>query len=167
MMKPDGTLNRDTFQASHASQLWGTPRNPCSVSLGKRSFTPYRIPIIPSVHSHEDETSCMQTTSAEGVNQNLPRQGGRVDNSLANPLCHRGGNKWKEDLPEEAQEKLEANTNVKIDNAVFPNPHAAKETVCILLASGNGHGGTAPSGPTETQLLNPRDMHKDSTQPRQ
>lgn len=109
----------------------------------------------------------MQTTSAEGMNQNLPHQGGRVDNSLANPLCKKGGDKLKEGVPEEAQEKLLASTNVKNDDAVFPNPHAAKETVCILLPNGSGHGGTAPSGPTETQLLNPRDMHKDSTQPRQ
>ncbi|XP_026794883.3 pro-neuregulin-3, membrane-bound isoform [Pangasianodon hypophthalmus] len=175
MMKPDGTLHRDTFQgmqASQSSQLWAAPRNPCSSSPGKRSLAPYRIPIIPSVHSHQDETSCMQTTSAEGMNQSLPRQGctgSRVDNPLANPLCDRVGEKWKEgtSVPEEVREKLKANTNVKQDDAVFSNPHAAKETVCILLANGTGHGGTAPSGPTETQLLNRRDMHKDSTQPRQ
>ncbi|KAB5582121.1 hypothetical protein PHYPO_G00183560 [Pangasianodon hypophthalmus] len=175
MMKPDGTLHRDTFQgmqASQSSQLWAAPRNPCSSSPGKRSLAAYRIPIIPSVHSHQDETSCMQTTSAEGMNQSLPRQGctgSRVDNPLANPLCDRVGEKWKEgtSVPEEVWEKLKANTNVKQDDAVFSNPHAAKETVCILLANGTGHGGTAPSGPTETQLLNRRDMHKDSTQPRQ
>lgn len=174
-MKPDGTLHRDTFQGMQAfqpSQPWASPRNPCSSSPGKRALAPYRIPIIPSVHSHQDETSCMQTTCAEGMNQSLPRQGGtggRVDNPLANPLYHRGGEKWKESTraPEEAREKPKANTDVKPDDAVLPNPHAAKETVCILLANGTGHGGAAPSGPTETQLLNPRDVHKDSTQPRQ
>lgn len=172
MMNPDGNLHRGTFQDAQPSQLWATPRNPCSSSPGKRCLAPYRIPIIPSVHSHQDETSCMQTTTAEGPNQSLPRQGGtggRVDNSLANPLCHRVGAKWKEGTrsPEQAREKPETNTNMKKDDAAFPNPHAAKETVCILRAGGSGPGGTAPSGPTETQLLRPRDMHKDSTQPRQ
>lgn len=114
----------------------------------------------------------MQTTSADGMNQSLPYQGGtggRADNPLATPLCDRVGEKWKEGthVPEEAQEKLRANTNMKQDDTVFPNPHTVKETVCVLLANGTGHGGTAPSGPTETQLVNPRDMHKDSTQPRQ
>ncbi|XP_060781241.1 pro-neuregulin-3, membrane-bound isoform [Neoarius graeffei] len=169
------TLHRNTFQSMQASQPsepWVPSRNPCSSSPGKRSFAPYRIPIIPSVHSHQDETLCMQTTSADGMNQSLPYQGGtggRADNPLATPLCDRVGEKWKEGthVPEEAQEKLRANTNMKQDDTVFPNPHMVKETVCVLLANGTGHGGTAPSGPTETQLVNPRDMHKDSTQPRQ
>lgn len=114
----------------------------------------------------------MQTTSADGTNQSLSHQGGtggRVDNSLANPVCQRLSTKWKEDtcVPEVAREKLKANVDMKLDDATFPNSYAAKETVCILLDNGNGHGGTAPSGPTETQILNPRDMQKDSPQPRQ
>lgn len=172
MMKPDGTLHRDTFQSTQPSQPWSPPRNPCSISPGKRSLGPYRIPIIPSVHSHQDETSCMQTISADGMHQSLPRQvgtGGRADNPVANPLCDRVGEKWKVGVcvPEEVREKLKANTNMKQDDIVFSNPHVAKETVCILLANGAGHGGTAPSGPTETQLVYPRDIQKDFTQPRQ
>lgn len=172
IVKPDGTLPRDTFQGMQASQPWATPRNPCPSLPGKRFVTPYRIPIIPSVHSHQDETSCMQTTSADATNQSLTHQGGtggRVDDSLGNPVCHRLSTKWKEDtrVPEVAREKLKANANMKLDDATFPNSYAAKETVCILLDNGNGHGGAAPSGPTETQILNPRDMQKDSPQPRQ
>ncbi|KAK2853086.1 hypothetical protein Q7C36_008287 [Tachysurus vachellii] len=172
MMKPDCTLHRDTFQASQPSQPWAPARNPCSISPGKRSPAPYRIPIIPSVHSHQDETSCMQTTSADGTNQSLPRQGGtggRADNPVVNPLCDRVGEKWNGGVrvPEDPREKLESNTNMKQDDIVFSNPHAAKETVCILLPNGAVNGGTAPSGPTETHLVYPRDIHKDSTQPRQ
>ncbi|KAK3553642.1 hypothetical protein QTP70_006763 [Hemibagrus guttatus] len=172
MMKPDGTLHRDIFQSSQHSQPWAPPRNLCSVSPGKRSLGPYRIPIIQSVHSHQDETSCMQTTSVDGMHQSLPPQGGiggRANNPGASPPCDKVGEKWKEGIhvPEESREKLKANTNVKQDDIVFSNPHMAKETVCILLVNGAGHGGTAPSGPTETQLVYPRDIHKDFTQPRQ
>lgn len=114
----------------------------------------------------------MQTTSADGMHQSLPRQGGtggRADNPVVNPLCDRVGEKWNEGVrvPEEPREKLETNTNMKQDDIVFSNPHAAKETVCILLPIGAVNGGTAPSGPTETHLVYPRDIHKDSTQPRQ
>ncbi|KAM9477864.1 pro-neuregulin-3, membrane-bound isoform [Clarias gariepinus] len=174
MIKPDYTPHRNIFQGMALSQPCMTPRNLCSSPPGKRSLAPYRIPIIPSVHSHQDETSCMQTTSADAIAQREPpRQGGtgvRADNPLANAVCDRAGEKWKEGtrVPEEARGKLKVNTNLKQDDDdLFPNPHPAKETVCILLANGTGYGGPAPSGPTETQLLNPRDMHKDSAQLRQ
>ncbi|KAK3572727.1 hypothetical protein QTP86_006995 [Hemibagrus guttatus] len=133
MMKPDGTLHRDIFQSSQHSQPWAPPRNFCSVSPGKRSLGPYRIPIIQSVHSHQDETSCMQTTSVDGMHQSLPPQGGiggRANNPGASPPCDKVGEKWKEGIhvPEESREKLKANTNVKQDDIVFSNPHMAKET---------------------------------------
>ncbi|XP_046690987.1 pro-neuregulin-3, membrane-bound isoform isoform X2 [Silurus meridionalis] len=174
--KPDGTLlHQDTFQgmqASQSCQIWAPPRNLCFGSPRKRSPAPYRIPIIPSVHSHQDETSCMQTTCADGMNRSFLHQGGTgstADNPVANPVCNRVGEKRKEGacLAEEAREKFRASANGKQDDTMFTASHVAKETVCILRASGTGHGNTAPSGPTETQLLDPRDMHEDSTQPRQ
>ncbi|TSV02101.1 hypothetical protein Baya_13021 [Bagarius yarrelli] len=160
IIKPDATLQRDAFQASQPSEAWAPPLRPCFRSPGKRSLTPYRIPIIPSVHSHRDETSCMQTTSGDGMQQSIQGQEGTTEPGRADIL----GSKDGASVPAKEWEKLKAKTQ---DDTVIPDPYAAKETVCILLTSGTGHGGTTPSGPTETQLVNPTDMRQESTQPRQ
>ncbi|KAL7876951.1 hypothetical protein SRHO_G00035940 [Serrasalmus rhombeus] len=163
-MKSDGNLHQDSFhnmQASHSSRSWGghldqgSSRNLCSSIPGKCSPVPYRpcsIPIIPSVHSHQDEASCMQTATMNGSGERSTPQ-----------------EKEAAHLLEEAQEQLRAlaHANKKQEDGMFPVPQGARETVCILLTNGGGNGGVPPSGPTETQLVDPRDTHKDSQQPSQ
>ncbi|KAI4881934.1 hypothetical protein NFI96_034125 [Prochilodus magdalenae] len=131
-MKSDGALHQDSFhnmQASHSSRSWGghldqgSSRNHCSSIAGKCSPAPYRpcsIPIIPSVHSHQDEASCMQTATTAGSGQPQKKEASH--------------------LLEEAQEQLRALThaNRKPEDGMFPIPQGARETVCILLANGGG-----------------------------
>lgn len=72
-------------------------------------------------------------------------------------------------LLDEAQEQLRALAHAqrKQEDISSSVPRGAKETVCILLANGGGQGGVASFGPTETQLVSPRDTHKDATKPGQ
>ncbi|KAG9274880.1 pro-neuregulin-3, membrane-bound isoform, partial [Astyanax mexicanus] len=166
-MKSDSDLHQDSF---HHMQGMGSLRNLCSGVPGKSPPVPYRhcsIPIIPSVHSHQDEVSCMQTATTTTTNNNTNRSG-QSSAPVGKPT---GPGKQKEaaHLLEEtqAQLRLPAHANRKQEDAAFPVPPGARETVCILLVNGGPNGGVAPSGPTETQLVTPRDTHKDSTQPSQ
>ncbi|XP_072533457.1 pro-neuregulin-3, membrane-bound isoform [Salminus brasiliensis] len=168
-MKSDGDLHQDSFhnmQASYSPRSWGgyldqgSLRSLCS---GKSPPVPYRpcsIPIIPSVHSPQDEASCMQTATMNGSGQSSAPGGKPTGPGKQKEAVH---------LLEEAQAQLRAlaHANKKQEDAAFTVPQGARETVCILLVSGGPNGGVAPSGPTETQLVNPRDPHKDSTQPSQ
>lgn len=169
-MKSDANLDQDYFhnmQASHSSQSWGghldqgSSRNLCSGVPGKSFGVPYRpcsIPIIPSVH--QDEASCMQTATTNGSGQSSAPQERPATTGKQVEATH---------LLEEAQEQLRAlaHASRKQEDAMLPIPQGARETVCILLTNGGGNGGVALSGPTETQLVNPRDIYKDSTQPNQ
>ncbi|XP_066535249.1 LOW QUALITY PROTEIN: pro-neuregulin-3, membrane-bound isoform, partial [Hoplias malabaricus] len=164
-MKSNGNLHQDSFhnmQASHSSCSWGgqldqgSSGNLSSGIPGRSSLAPYRpcsIPIIPSVHSPQDE-ACMQTATTGGS--------GQMSVSLEKPA-----EKQKEaaHLLEEAQETLRAlaHANRKEDVTV-PVRQGARETVCILLANGGANGGVAPSGPTETQLVEARVTQKDLNQ---
>ncbi|XP_062851815.1 pro-neuregulin-3, membrane-bound isoform [Trichomycterus rosablanca] len=170
MMQPDIDLSQDLFRGTQTSQsldrshLDRLPaRNLCSGSPVNRTFASYGIPIIPSVHSHQGEASCMQTAVVDGVSQGLARPGRSHDDNPVSP--RREGNR----LQEEGRERLGeiACTEARQDDSVFSSSHVARETVCVLLANGGGLRGMAPSGPTETQLLNPTDVQglKDSTQP--
>lgn len=167
MMQTNIDSRQDPFQSVQTSQslnrshLGRLPaRNLCSASPATRSFTTYGIPIIPSVHSHQGEVSCMQT--ADAVSQGLTRQRRSHDDNLVGPHGE------VDRLQEEGRERLREIVCAKSrqEDTVFASSCVARETVCVLLPNAGGLRGMAPSGPTETQLLNPTDVQgvKDSTQ---
>ncbi|XP_016313354.1 pro-neuregulin-3, membrane-bound isoform [Sinocyclocheilus anshuiensis] len=184
---PGNDLHQDSFYNMQASQS----SKSCSSHLDHRCArslrsggssqsppAPYRpcsIPIIPSVHSYQDEVSCMQTAPSAGSNRSSPlestEEASAFDQQSNVTVSNRGAGRQEEvaSLLHEAQEELRvlAHAQRKQEDISSAVPQGAKETVCILLANGGGQGGVASFGPTETQLVSPRDTHKDATKPGQ
>lgn len=149
-----------SLRAGPPSQSPVAPHRPCS------------IPIIPSVHSYQDEDSCMQTAPTNGSSRSSSPPESAADGPAVNQrttatISNRAAGRQEEvaSLLDEAQEQLRALAYAqrKQEDIVGSVPQGAKETVCILLANGGGQGGVASFGPTETQLVSPRDTHKDAT----
>ncbi|XP_035387174.1 pro-neuregulin-3, membrane-bound isoform [Electrophorus electricus] len=174
LLKPEGALHHDSFRGMRGSysSVWrGGHSEQCfSGSPREGSPAPYRpgsIPIIPSVHSNPNEASCMQT-AAVGIDPPSAPPHGRKEDSptvwhrTTAPTPDRAAGKQKEETWEE--HRVLGHAHRKQDSSGFPVPLGARETVCVLLDSGAGLGGVAPSGPTETQLVNPRDTHKNCAQ---
>uniref|UniRef100_A0A8C1S8J3 Pro-neuregulin-3, membrane-bound isoform n=1 Tax=Cyprinus carpio TaxID=7962 RepID=A0A8C1S8J3_CYPCA len=182
---PGNDLHQDSFynmQPSQSSKSWSSHLDHrCARSLrsggpSQSSPAPYHpcsIPIIPSVHSYQDEVSCMQTTPTDGSSRSSPLES-TADASAVSQLSNvmvsnqmAGRREEVASLLDEAQEQLRALAHAqrKQEDISSSFPQGAKETVCILLANGGGQGGVASFGPTETQLVSPRDMHKDATKP--
>ncbi|XP_065153020.1 pro-neuregulin-3, membrane-bound isoform isoform X2 [Paramisgurnus dabryanus] len=177
---PANDLHQDSFynmQASQSSKSWSSHLDYRSTrSLRSGTPAPYRpcsIPIIPSVHSYQDEDSCMQTAPTNGTSAPLENtaEGSAVNQRPTVTISSKAAGRQEEvvSLLDEAQEQLRALAYAqrKQEDTVGSIPQGAKETVCILLANGGGHGGVASFGPTETQLVGPRDTHKDATKPGQ
>ncbi|XP_055026852.2 pro-neuregulin-3, membrane-bound isoform isoform X1 [Misgurnus anguillicaudatus] len=177
---PANDLHQDSFynmQASQSSKSWSSHLDYRSTrSLRSGTPAPYRpcsIPIIPSVHSYQDEDSCMQTAPTDGTSAPLEStaDGSAVNQRPTVTISNKAAGRQEEvvSLLDEAQEQLRALAYAqrKQEDTVGSIPQGAKETVCILLANGGGHGGVASFGPTETQLVGPRDTHKDATKPGQ
>nr|XP_055026854.1 pro-neuregulin-3, membrane-bound isoform isoform X3 [Misgurnus anguillicaudatus] len=177
---PPNDLHQDSFynmQASQSSKSWSSHLDYRSTrSLRSGTPAPYRpcsIPIIPSVHSYQDEDSCMQTAPTDGTSAPLEStaDGSAVNQRPTVTISNKAAGRQEEvvSLLDEAQEQLRALAYAqrKQEDTVGSIPQGAKETVCILLANGGGHGGVASFGPTETQLVGPRDTHKDATKPGQ
>lgn len=172
------------MQASQSSKSWSSHLDHrCARSLrsggpGQSPPAPYRpcsIPIIPSVHSYQDEVSCMQTVPTDGSSRASPLES-KANASAVNQqsnvtVSNRAAVRREEvaSLLDEAQEQLRALAHAQRKQEDISSfvPQGAKETVCILLANGGGQGGVASFGPTETHLVNPRDTHKDATKPGQ
>ncbi|XP_051507985.1 pro-neuregulin-3, membrane-bound isoform-like [Myxocyprinus asiaticus] len=186
ILGPVNDLHQDSFynmQASQSSISWGSHldhrfarslrSSPCSQSP-PAPYRPCSIPIIPSVHSYQDEVSCMQTATINGSSHSSAPLESIVDGSAVNQqsnatMSNRMAGRRAEvaSLLDEAQEQLRALAHAKrkqeeVNGSI---PQGAKETVCILLANGGGQAGVASFGPTETQLVSPRDTHKDATKP--
>ncbi|KAK7140074.1 hypothetical protein R3I94_012632 [Phoxinus phoxinus] len=182
---PGNDLHQDSFynmQASQSSRSWSSHLDHrCARSLrsggpSQSPPAPYRpcsIPIIPSVHSCQDEVSCMQTVPTDGSSRSSPLES-KADAPAVNQqsnvtVSNRAAVRGEEvaSLLDEAQEQLRALAHAqrKPEDISSFVPQGAKETVCILLANGGGQGGVASFGPTETHLVNPRDTHKDATKP--
>lgn len=181
---PGNDLHQDSFynmQASQSSKSWSSHLDHrCARSLrsggpSQSPPAPYRpcsIPIIPSVHSYQDEVSCMQTTPTDGSSRSSPLESKADANQQSNvTVSNRAAGRREEvaSLLDEAQEQLRALAHAqrKQEDISSLVPQGAKETVCILLANGGGQGGVASFGPTETHLVSPRDTHKDATKPGQ
>ncbi|XP_030628854.1 pro-neuregulin-3, membrane-bound isoform [Chanos chanos] len=193
-VRPSTDLRQDSFHNMQPSQgsVSGTsraetqfshldPQSPSAIRAlsnlpNQFSTTPYRtgsIPIIPSFHGHQDEPFCMQTTaSTRSVPSHTPTE--RVlDVSPVNQQLTPSSKATEQNevaqLLDEAQEQLRALAHAqrKQDDTYGNNLQQARETVCILLSSPSGLGGIASNGPTETQLVSPRDTQKDYTQPGQ
>ncbi|XP_048060610.1 pro-neuregulin-3, membrane-bound isoform isoform X3 [Megalobrama amblycephala] len=184
---PGNDLHQDSFynmQASQSSKSWSSHLDHrCARSLrsggpSQSPPAPYRpcsIPIIPSVHSYQDEVSCMQTAPTDGSSRSSPLES-KADASAVNQqsnvtVSNRAASRREEvaSLLDEAQEQLRALAHAQRKQEDISSfvPQGAKETVCILLANGGGQGGVATFGPTETHLVSPRDTHKDATKPGQ
>ncbi|XP_051773361.1 pro-neuregulin-3, membrane-bound isoform isoform X2 [Ctenopharyngodon idella] len=181
---PGNDLHQDSFynmQASQSSKSWSSHLDHrCARSLrsggpSQSPPAPYRpcsIPIIPSVHSYQDEVSCMQTTPTDGSSRSSPLESKADANQQSNvTVSNRAAGRREEvaSLLDEAQEQLRALAHAQRKQEDISSfvPQGAKETVCILLANGGGQGGVASFGPTETHLVSPRDTHKDATKPGQ
>lgn len=117
----------------------------------------------------------MQTVPTDGSSRASPLES-KANASAVNqqsnvPVSNRAAVTREEvaSLLDEAQEQLRAIAHAQRKQEDISSfvPQGAKETVCILLANGGGQGGVASFGPTETHLVNPRDTHKDATQPGQ
>ncbi|XP_057198918.1 pro-neuregulin-3, membrane-bound isoform isoform X2 [Triplophysa rosa] len=181
---PANDLHQDSFynmQASQSCKSWSSHldyRSARSLRSGPPSqspVAPYRpcsIPIIPSVHSYQDEDSCMQTAPTNGSSRSSSPPESTPDGPAVNQratitISNRAAGQQEEvsSLLDEAQVQLKALAFAqrKQEDIVGSVPQGAKETVCILLANGGGQGGVASFGPTETQLVSPRDTHKDAT----
>ncbi|KAA0717866.1 Pro-neuregulin-3, membrane-bound isoform [Triplophysa tibetana] len=181
---PANGLHQDSFynmQASQSCKSWSSHfdyRSARSLRSGPPSrspLAPYRqcsIPIIPSVHTYQDEDYCMQTgpTNESSRSSSPPKStadGPAVNQRAAVTISNRAAGQQEEvaSLLDEAQEQLRALVYAqrKQEDIVGSVPQGAKETVCILLANGGGQGGVVSFGPTETQLVSPRDTHKDAT----
>ncbi|XP_073776887.1 pro-neuregulin-3, membrane-bound isoform isoform X3 [Danio rerio] len=179
---PGNDLHQDSFynmQATQSSKSWSSHLDHrCARSLrsggpSQSPPAPYRpcsIPIIPSVHSYQDEVSCMQTAPTDGSSRSSPLEG-TANTAAVHQQSIRAAGRREEvvSLLDEAQEQLRALAHAqrKQEDLSSSVPQGAKETVCILLANGGGQGGVASFGPTETQLVSPRDTHKDATKPGQ
>ncbi|XDV50181.1 hypothetical protein PO909_019283 [Leuciscus waleckii] len=184
---PGNDLHQDSFynmQASQSSKSWSSHLDHrCARSLrsggpSQSPPAPYRpcsIPIIPFVHSYQDEVSCMQTVPTDGSSRASPLES-KANASAVNQqsnvtVSNRAAVRREEvaSLLDEAQEQLRALAHAQRKQEDISSfvPQGAKETVCILLANGGGQGGVASFGPTETHLVNPRDTHKDATKPGQ
>ncbi|XP_026107997.1 pro-neuregulin-3, membrane-bound isoform-like [Carassius auratus] len=184
---PGNDLHQDSFynmQPSQSSKSWSNHLDHrCARSLrsGGPSQSPpapcrpCSIPIIPSVHSYQDEVSCMQTAPTDGSSSSSPLEttadASAVSQQSNIMVSNQMAGRQKEvaSLLDEAQDQLRALALAqrKQEDISSSFPHGAKETVCILLANGGGQGGVASFGPTETQLMSPSDMHKDATKPGQ
>ncbi|XP_059422485.1 pro-neuregulin-3, membrane-bound isoform [Carassius carassius] len=184
---PGNDLQQDSFynmQASQSSKSWSSHLDHrCARSLRSGASSqsppapcrPCSIPIIPSVHSYQDEVLCMQTNPTAGSSRSSPlestAEASAVDQQSNITVSNRMAGRQEEvaSLLDEAQEQLRvlAHAQRKQEDISSSVPQGAKETVCILLANGAGQGGAASFGPTETQLVSPRDMHKDATKPGQ
>ncbi|MBN3295782.1 NRG3 protein, partial [Amia calva] len=133
------------------------------------------IPIIPSVLGHDD-TSCMQKASLGGrgscCSVPLPRSGRaavhgtRGVHTPPSPGAAVAAGSQQEAvalLLEAAQEQLRvlAHAHRKQEDS-SPSPPATCERAYFL--SPTGAGGVTQNCPPETQLVNPREPHRDSTQ---
>lgn len=184
---PSNDLHQDSFynmQASQSSKSWSSHLDHrCTRSLRSGGpcqsppapYRPCSIPIIPSVHSYQDEVSCMQTVPTDGSSRSSPLES-KADAPAVNQqsnvtVSNRAAVRREEvaSLLDEAQEQLRALAHAQRKQEDISSfvPQGAKETVCILLANGGGQGGVASFGPTETHLVNLRDTHKDATKPGQ
>lgn len=112
----------------------------------------------------------MQTAPTDGSSRSSPLEG-TANTAAVHQQSIRAAGRREEvvSLLDEAQEQLRALAHAqrKQEDLSSSVPQGAKETVCILLANGGGQGGVASFGPTETQLVSPRDTHKDATKPGQ
>ncbi|XP_076830247.1 pro-neuregulin-3, membrane-bound isoform isoform X2 [Brachyhypopomus gauderio] len=164
--KPEGELRRNSFQhlqCSYSSVWHGGRVEQCFSA----PYRPASIPIIPSVHSSPNEVSCMQTAAVGVDDQTAMLRGCTQDGPSvwlrpSTALPDRPPGKQKEEM----RERYRVQDHAHQKQEGFPTPLGARETVCVLLDSGLGAGlgGVSPSGPTETQLVNPRDAHKDCVQ---
>ncbi|XP_041722276.1 pro-neuregulin-3, membrane-bound isoform-like isoform X1 [Coregonus clupeaformis] len=143
----------------------------------RSSPPPFRtcsIPIIPSVQGHQDEVSCLQAATGSATCSTTPSKEvlGRsliMLHPASTPCSSSMGGQQDEValLLEEAQEHLRALAlaHRKQEDSVGSAHQLPRETVCFLTLNGGGAGGLSPNGPTETQLLSPREPHRDSAQP--
>ncbi|XP_052006496.1 pro-neuregulin-3, membrane-bound isoform isoform X2 [Xyrauchen texanus] len=184
ILGPVNDLHQDSFynmQASQSSKSWSdhldhrSARSLRSVAPSQCPPAPYRpcsIPIIPSVHSYQNEVSCMQTSSSNGSSHSSASLESTVDGSAViqqsnATMSNRVSGRRAEVafLLDKVQEQLGALAHAqrKQEDVGGSIPQGAKETVCILLANGDEQGLVASVGPTETQLVSPRDTHKYAT----
>ncbi|XP_051504591.1 LOW QUALITY PROTEIN: pro-neuregulin-3, membrane-bound isoform [Myxocyprinus asiaticus] len=183
ILGPVNDLHQDSFYNMQASQS----SKSCSGQLDCRSArslrsgppsqcspAPYRpcsIPIIPSVHSYQDEVSCMQTASTNGSSHSSASLESTVDGSAViqqsnATVSNRVSGRRAEvaSLLDKVQQlRALAHAQRKQEDIGGSIPQGAKETVCILLANGGEQGLVASFGPTETQLVSPRDTYKYAT----
>ncbi|XP_073337563.1 pro-neuregulin-3, membrane-bound isoform [Pagrus major] len=146
-------------------------------------FRSCSIPIIPSVQCHHDnEVSCMQTnvTPAAAVMSvtcgSTPCKEERREKpahaTVSSSSCSSAIGQQQDEvalLLEEAQEQLRALAlahRKQEDGGVFCGGSTAalveaRETVCFLNLNGGSAGALSCNGPTQTQLLNPSQSHRD------
>uniref|UniRef100_W5N5L4 Neuregulin C-terminal domain-containing protein n=1 Tax=Lepisosteus oculatus TaxID=7918 RepID=W5N5L4_LEPOC len=133
------------------------------------------IPIIPSVLG-QDDISCMQKGDiSEGSCSSMPLpcllssvvdsiHGAHTPPSPAAVIIAGGQQEAVALLLEAAQEQLRvlAHAHRKLEDS-SPSPMMACETACFL--SPITAGGVPQTNPPETQLMNPSEPHRDSSQP--
>uniref|UniRef100_W5N5L8 Uncharacterized protein n=1 Tax=Lepisosteus oculatus TaxID=7918 RepID=W5N5L8_LEPOC len=124
------------------------------------------IPIIPSVLG-QDDISCMQKGDiSEGSCSSMPLPCllSSVVDSIHAVIIAGGQQEAVALLLEAAQEQLRvlAHAHRKLEDS-SPSPMMACETACFL--SPITAGGVPQTNPPETQLMNPSEPHRDSSQP--
>ncbi len=134
------------MQASQSSKSWSSHLDHrCARSLrsggpSQSPPAPYRpcsIPIIPSVHSYQDEVSCMQTAPTAGSSRSSPlestAEASAVDQQSNVTVSNRAAGRREEvaSLLDEAQEQLRALAHAqrKQEDISSSVPQGAKETV--------------------------------------
>ncbi|XP_037829572.1 pro-neuregulin-3, membrane-bound isoform isoform X2 [Kryptolebias marmoratus] len=132
-------------------------------------FRSCSIPIIPSVQGHHDnEVSCMQT-SPETTEMSTPCVQERRENARPfSSSCLSAIGQQRDEvalLLEEAQEQLRAlalaHRKQEEGGGLAVMQLEARETVCFLNLNGGSSGGLSCNGPTQTQLLNSSQSHRD------
>ncbi|XP_028845255.1 pro-neuregulin-3, membrane-bound isoform isoform X2 [Denticeps clupeoides] len=173
-LRQDSFLNMQPSLIGSEMDVHSCHQDPKHVRLikGLPAYRTCSVPIIPSVQGNRDDSSYMQTSTVDSsgscsitVREVTLARRPSPQTALSPPT---GSASTKVALLlEEAQDQLRAlaHTHRKQDDHGGAVPQVARETVCVLLSSGASVGGVALSGPTETQLLSPRDVRKGLAQP--
>lgn len=110
----------------------------------------------------------MQTSPETTEMSTHSEQGMREDTRPSSSSCSSSVGREQDEvalLLEEAQEQLRAlalaHRKQEEGSGLAAVQQKARETVCFLNHSGGGSGGLSCNGPTQTQLLNSSQSHRD------